>query len=232
MLVSEQKPMEEILAYLQDDENIFLLACTGCAEACDTGSERSVKECRKALEDAGKKVTGQCFIDFLCDRMLVKTRLIPIARDVISADSVLVLSCGIGVQASAASIDRQCHPACNTISLGGRPGEWRGEERCLECGDCLLHYTGGICPIANCTKSLVNGPCGGTTADGKCEVDSKIECGWYRISELLQILGRSGLLFELKPAKDWSTTGMGYKSRIPREDLVIDALPAKGGGDA
>jgi hypothetical protein len=36
---------------------------------------------------------------------------------------------------------------------------------------------------------MVNGPCGGTTSNGKCEVDSKRDCGWHRIYMRLKDLG-------------------------------------------
>ena len=37
MLISEQKPMEEILASLDGEQNIFLVGCKGCAEGCESG---------------------------------------------------------------------------------------------------------------------------------------------------------------------------------------------------
>ena len=60
---------------------------------------------------------------------------------------------------------------------------------CGQCGECFLNLTGGICPITACSKSLVNGPCGGTK-DGKCEVNPGMECGWERIYRKLEELGR------------------------------------------
>jgi hypothetical protein len=45
------------------------------------------------------------------------------------------------------------------------------------CGQCLLSYTGMVCPM-NCPKSLRNGPCGGVRANGKCEVNPEMECVW------------------------------------------------------
>ena len=51
------------------------------------------------------------------------------------------------------------------------------------------YLTGGICPLTACSKSLVNGQCGGAK-NGKCEVDPNMECGWERIYRKLEKLGR------------------------------------------
>ena len=61
--------------------------------------------------------------------------------------------------------------------------------KCDQCGECYLNLTGGICPITACSKSLVNGQCGGSK-NGKCEVDSEMECGWERIYRRLKEIGR------------------------------------------
>lgn len=190
MLVSEQKPMEEILAYLGGEKRVFLLGCNGCAEASHTGGEKQVNEMKGKLEKVGKEVTGWTILDFLCQKALVKRELKPYEDQVMSADSLLVMCCGVGIQAVAAVVNNVVHPACNTISLGGSRGEWVGSERCLECGDCMLDWTGGICPLTACTKGLLNGPCGGAK-DGMCEFEPEArECGWHLIYERLKKLGR------------------------------------------
>lgn len=204
MLISELKPLEEILGYLNGEKAVFLLGCNGCAEACHTGGERQVLEMKAKLEEAGKVITGWTVIDFLCDKALVKTRLLPLEPQVMAADSILVMSCGIGVQATANAVAQVVHPACNTISLGGRPGEWRGEERCRECGDCVLDLTAGICPLTACTKGLLNGGCGGAK-DGYCEVELGVRpCGWHLIYERLKAQGRLDKLRTPVPPKNYA----------------------------
>ena len=216
MLRSEQKPIEEIMGYLEGDKKIFLLGCDGCAQSSQTGGMPQVSAMKERLEKAGKKITGHTVIDFLCQKALVASRLRPLEAEVMEADSLLVLTCGVGVQSVAAMVPRPVHPGCNTIPLGGSRGEWQGTERCLECGDCLLHYTGGICPLTACSKSLRNGACGGASK-GKCEVSQEKPCGWELIYERLKEVGRLDQLKQFIPPKQWN------KQR-PRPEILSTSL--------
>ena len=189
MILSEQKPFEEILGYLDGEKSVFILGCNGCAQSSGSGGPVQVEEMKAKLEEAGKKVTGTKVIDFLCEKALVKSGLRGRVEQVAAADSILVMTCGIGIQAVAAAVNKVCHPACNTVNLGGSRGEWKGSERCQECGQCLLDYTGGICPITACTKSLVSGACGGAS-NGKCELSPDRDCGWELIYNRLKEKGQ------------------------------------------
>ncbi|HTY81659.1 MAG TPA: methylenetetrahydrofolate reductase C-terminal domain-containing protein [Dehalococcoidales bacterium] len=188
MILSEQKPFEEILAFLGKDKSVFIIGCNGCAYSSGSGGPSQVADMKKKLEEAGKKVTGTKSAAFLCEKALVKTELRGKVNEVAVADSVLVLTCGVGIQAVAASINKVCHPGCNTINRGGSRGEWEGRERCFECGQCLLDFTGGICPLTACTKSLISGACGGANK-GKCEVSQDRPCGWEQIYDRLKSRG-------------------------------------------
>ncbi len=203
MIVSTQKPWDEILGYLEAENNIFILGCNGCAEASGSGGPAQVAEVQQKLEETGKKITGAMTIDFLCQKALVKSRLRPRTEQVEAADSILVMTCGLGVQAVAASVNKVCHPACDTVNMGGSRGEWKGDERCLECGECLLEYTGGICPLTACTKSLINGACGGAS-QGKCELDPEKDCGWELIYERLKQKNQLHKLKIFIPPKSWN----------------------------
>ncbi len=203
MIVSQQKPFEEILDYLEGEERVFILGCNGCAEASGSGGPAQVTEMQSILEENGKRVTGSMVIDFLCQKALVKSRLRPRTEQVEAADSILIMTCGLGIQAVAASVNKVCHPACDTVNMGGSRAEWKGKERCLECGECLLEYTGGICPLTACTKGLINGACGGAS-NGKCELDPEKDCGWELIYERLKQKNQLDKLRKFIPPKDYS----------------------------
>jgi hypothetical protein len=205
MLISEQKPYEEILGYLDGDKNIFLIGCKGCAEGWGSGGEKQVTEMGKSLQEQGKTIAGSVVVDMLCDSALTRLKLRTYKNEIAAADSILVLTDGAGVQTVAELVDKVVHPGCNTLSSGGAHAEWKEAERCLECGDCMLEFTGGICPIARCSKHLLNGPCGGSQ-DGKCEVDPDIPCVWQQIIDRLTSLGQLDKLERLVTPKNWSVS--------------------------
>jgi len=205
MLISEQKPLEEILSYLEGDKSIFLIGCKGCAEGWGSGGEKQVAEMANTLQEKGKTVTGFVVVDMLCDAALTKLKLRAYKKELAAADSILVLTDGAGVQTVAELVNKVVHPGCNTLSSGGAHAEWKEAERCLECGDCVLDFTGGLCPIARCSKHLLNGPCGGSQG-GKCEVDPDIPCVWQQIVDRLAKLGQLDKLERLVTPKNWSVS--------------------------
>ena len=205
MLISKQKPLEEILSYLEGDKSIFVIGCKGCAEGWGSGGEKQVAEMKNTLREKGKTVTGSVVVDMLCDGTLTRLKLRAYKKEVAAADSIMVLTDGAGVQTVAEVVNKMVHPGCNTLSSGGAHAEWKEAERCLECGDCVLEFTGGLCPIARCSKHLLNGPCGGSQG-GKCEVDPSIPCVWQQIVDHLAKLGRLDKLERLVTPKNWSVS--------------------------
>ena len=202
MIVTERKPLEEILESLKNDRKLFIVGCQGCPEGASTGGPEELDSLKIQLADQGKEITDTSLVDFLCNKVLVGKRLVRKEMAILESDAVLVVSCGIGVQATGAMIPRPVIPALNTLSMGGVQGLWPSSERCGECGDCMLETTGGICPITTCAKSLLNGPCGGSH-EGKCEVDPEKDCGWYLIYERLKTLERTQNLMKIQPLRNY-----------------------------
>ncbi len=203
MIVSERKNWEEILSFLEGEKDVFLIVCGGCSDACKTGGPQGLIEIKNRLTEAGKRITTALLIDFVCNKVLIGMRLNRYIGELKSSDSVLVSSCGIGVQAVANMVDIPVRPGDNTTYMGGFPGVWPGEERCLQCGDCRLADTGGICPYSDCPKSLVNGACGGSDK-GKCETDPEKDCVWALIYERLKNTGRLENLRKIYSARDYN----------------------------
>ncbi len=205
MLISERKPIGEILSYVESDQSILLIGCNGCAQGWGSGGERQVAEMKNTLQEKGKTVTGSLVVDMLCDSTLTKLKLRSYKKEIAGTDAILVLTDGAGVQTVAELVSKAVYPGCNTLSSGGAHAEWKESERCLECGDCMLGFTGGLCPIARCSKHLLNGPCGGSQA-GKCEVDASIPCVWQLIYERFAQLGQLDRLEKLVQPKNWSVS--------------------------
>jgi hypothetical protein len=203
MNATERKPTEEILESLEGVGKVFLLGCQGCPIGCETGGPPWVQEMSAALTEAGKEVTGSALIDMICNKAIVGIRLGRVIEQIAAAEAVLVGACGVGVQAVGNMVGRRPVPAMNTICLGDYQGLWPSEERCAECGECVLAHTGGLCPITLCAKGLLNGPCGGTGDDGTCEVSSERRCGWQTIYERLEALGRLDDLRRFHLPKDF-----------------------------
>ena len=199
---------------LGNDRRVFILGCNGCAQSSGSGGPVQVAEMAGVLAGAGKSVSGTMVVDFLCQKALVSSRLRARQAELGQTDSILVLTCGIGVQSVAAVAPLVCHSGCDTIYMGGSRGEWPADERCVECGQCLLDLTGGICPLVVCSKSLVNGACGGASA-GHCELDKEKDCGWELIYRRLAAQGRTDILRRSVKPMDFNrrmTYGAAVKS--------------------
>ncbi|MBM3302573.1 MAG: methylenetetrahydrofolate reductase C-terminal domain-containing protein [Deltaproteobacteria bacterium] len=106
-----------------------------------------------------------------------------------AADVVLVMSCAFGVQTAASQLKKPVVPALDTLFIGKEGPAGRYSEVCMQCGECVLADTAGICPVTACHKGLLNGPCGGTN-HGMCEVGDGRECAWTLIYDRLLHHGR------------------------------------------
>jgi electron transport complex protein RnfC len=185
MLITELKNKDTILASVHG--KVFILNCHGCREI--HFPEHEADALQKEMLESGN-VTGILTTDYICNPENLDERLNRHAAAIEAAETILVFSCGVGVQTVAAKFPgkRVC-AACDTYALPGFQGVTPLEHDCRQCGECYLNLTGGICPITACSKSLVNGQCGGAK-NGMCEVDPNMECGWERIQKRLAQVGR------------------------------------------
>lgn len=223
MIIGEQKPLDEIRNLIAEYKRVLVLGCGTCVTVCFAGGEKEVGILASALRMA-ERLAGNDpeIVEATVQRQCEWEYLDAIADKICEADVVLSLACGIGVQAAAQRFpDTWVVPAVNTTFLGMPEKEGFWVERCQACGNCLLATTGGICPIARCSKSLLNGPCGGSQR-GKCEVNPEIECAWQLIYDRLARLGKLDLMMTIAPPKDWSTSRDGGLRRIDRPDLRLE----------
>ncbi len=222
MIVAEQKSLEELKTLVSGAEKVLVVGCGTCVTVCFAGGAREAAIAASSLRMASKlEGNPQEVTDVTVQRQCEWEYLDQIAEQVKDADIVLSLGCGVGVQAIAEHFEQTwVVPGLNTKFLGlpTEQGVWA--ERCAACGDCVLGLTGGICPIARCSKSLLNGPCGGSEA-GHCEINPEIPCAWQLIYDRLNSLGKLNVLLEFQPPKNWRTSRDGGPRKIVREDLRL-----------
>ena len=181
------KSNDELTSLLADKDNLFIIACNKCFKEFETVDEPDCGEFEKLAAEQGKTVTGSAKVDFLCNKIQTEKKL----QDMIpeGTENVFVISCGLGIQTVADLAGKPVFAASNSLNYRGHHGMALTERSCDACAQCYLNITGGICPIVDCSKSLVNGQCGGAK-NGKCEVDSNKDCAWEKIYQRLEKQGR------------------------------------------
>jgi ferredoxin len=190
--ITRAKPMEAVLKGLEGYDRVFIAGCGTCATMCRTGGVDEVAAMSKALEEAGKLVTGTLVIPTACDT-LTHECMHQNREAMQDAQVALIMSCAFGVQTVAGYVGRPVQPALDTLFFGLETKPGRFSEVCMQCGDCVLAETAGICPVTSCHKGLLNGPCGGTN-NGMCEIDNSIDCAWTLIYNRLKEIGRLDLM--------------------------------------
>jgi ferredoxin len=222
MIVAKRKSIPEIMEILEGHEKVLVLGCGTCVTVCFAGGEREVCIISSALRMASK-LRGQSLeieemtIERQCENIFVEQAAEAIERN----DAVLSLGCGAGVQAIAERFSlKPVYAGLDTTFLGilEERGVWT--EKCIACGECVLHEYGGICPVTRCAKRLLNGPCGGSRQD-RCEVRPDRDCAWQLIYQRLKNIGQLDRLRRVEPPKNWNVNRDGGYRVIIREDHRI-----------
>lgn len=220
MIVGAQKPLEEIWDMVKDFRRVLVFGCNTCVAICHAGGDKEAETIASLIRmRAGQEGKEMDVRHMSVMRHCEPEYFDPVIEEVKTYDLILSTACGIGVNFLA---DRTgavpVYPGINTTFYGAvqQPGFFT--ELCAGCGSCVLHLTGGICPIVRCAKSLMNGPCGGTNK-GKCEVSDEIDCAWYLIVERMKQLGTLEKLAEIQPIRNWSTSTHGGPRRLVIEHI-------------
>lgn len=181
------KSNEELTSLLDGKDNLFIVACNKCFKEFATIDEPDCGEFEKIAAGQGKTVTGSAKVDFLCNKIQTEKKLQDMFPE--STENIFVISCGLGIQTVADLAGKPVFAASNSLNYRGHHGMALTKKSCDACAQCYLNITGGVCPIVDCSKSLVNGQCGGAK-NGKCEVDSNKDCAWEKIYRRLEKQGR------------------------------------------
>jgi ferredoxin len=222
MIRAVPKPLEEIIQYVNDYDKLLIAGCDGCVTVCEAGGLKEVKILGSALRlhfgQANKPIViDETSLTRQCD----KEYLAQLRDSIDNYDAVVSLACGCGIQYLAEMYDtKPVYPGVNTSFMGVTLERGVYSERCQGCGRCILAETGGVCPIARCSKRMLNGPCGGS-AQGKCEVSPEMDCGWQLIYDRLKTLGQLDRFEKPVDPKDWTSSRDGGIRKIVREDLRI-----------
>jgi ferredoxin len=221
MIVAKKKLIKEITESLADCKRVLVVACGSCVTVCLSGGEKQAEELasqlRLAARAAGRELTvdTDC-MERQCDREFV-SQLTHAPKDY---DAVLSIACGVGVGFMSELFPQsRVLPGLNTTFYGAGVADGVWEEYCHGCGDCVLALTAGVCPIARCSKSLINGPCGGTK-NGKCEVTAEMDCGWHLIYERAKAAGRLEQLRELQKPRNWAKDRSGGARRLIHKEMT------------
>jgi ferredoxin len=222
MIIAERKPMEELKTFVMGKKKVLVVGCRGCVTVCNAGGTKEVEMLASQLRLDRENGDGGFTVDELTLERQCDPEYIEELSELMDKryDAVLSMACSIGPQfVSQRYPEETVFPALNTCFLGGalQHGIWA--ERCQACGNCIIHKFGGLCPISRCSKSLLNGPCGGS-AEGKCEVSKEIDCIWHMIVEKITKEGRMDDFVKLELVKDWRSSRDGGPRKIAREDLI------------
>lgn len=223
MIKAEQKPIDEILTFLDPYNKILLVGCGACVTVCHAGGEKEVGLLASGLRMARKKMGKMIEVEEATTaRQCEPEFALEVTGIVEKVEAVLSIACGVGVQTLARHFSKTpVLPGVNTTFMGETTAHGVWEERCQACGNCILEKTGGICPVARCAKQLFNGPCGGSSK-GKCEIKRETDCAWQLIYDRLKALGQLYRLEEIIPAKRWGVESRDSgPRRIVREDLKV-----------
>ncbi len=198
MLAVQIKPEEEILPKISG-KKLFIFVCLGCQEVYFPR-----EDVERFIDNLREEIVGKALLDYLCNREFVGEYVKGYSKQIERANVILVFSCGVGVQVVSSLLeDRVVYTGCDTLYLNGFQGLTSQEFNCNQCGECYLNYTGGICPITNCPKSLLDGACGGAK-NGKCEVDPEADCAWILIYKKLEKIGKLDILKKILSPRDHS----------------------------
>ena len=186
------KPEQELVSAMTGLDRLFVISCNKCFKEFEEITEPECEAVAELATGLGKTVTGTARLDFLCNKTQSAKALENLIPE--NTQGLVVISCGLGVQTVADLTELPVIAACDSINYTGHHGMALTKKACDACAQCYLNITGGICPIVDCSKSLLNGQCGGAK-NGKCEVSPDKDCAWQKIQERLASQGR---LEELK----------------------------------
>ncbi|MCL4473152.1 MAG: methylenetetrahydrofolate reductase C-terminal domain-containing protein [Actinobacteria bacterium] len=210
MITAERKNFDEIRRMTDGAQKLLVVGCNTCVAVCLTGGEKEAEILASQLRLARKQDgIGGSVETVTVLRQCENEYLDSISEQVQKADLVLSTACSIGPQGLVFRYPTKAVvPAMNTNMMGYVKEHHVWTEYCVACGFCIIAFTGGICPIARCAKTLLNGPCGGSQG-GRCEISPDVPCAWQEIYDRLAALGQLDMLKRILGPKKWNASNSG-----------------------
>ncbi len=218
MIVAKPKPFRKIKQFTDPYQNILVVGCNTCVAVCLTGGEKEAEQLAAKIRLHRRREGLGGTVDTVTVLRQCEHEYIEEIKDEVEGrDLILSTACSIGPQALAERYqDVRVVPGMNTKMLGMVKEHHTWSEYCVACGDCVLHKTGGLCPIARCAKELLNGPCGGSQG-GRCEISPEVECIWQSIHDRLKRLGMENDLKKILGPRNWSWSKHGGPRTFHKE---------------
>jgi len=203
MIITKQKDLTDILQAIGGG-SVFLVGCNECATLCHTGGGDELLKIKGILEKRNIVVTGSIILEPACHLNNDKRLFKRCEKELSTSDKILVFACGNGAQTVAEIFpQKEVITGTDTLFVGEITRVNEFDNRCVLCGECLIDSYGGVCPVSRCPKSMLNGPCGGSS-NGKCEVNKELECVWDRVYQELKKKGKLQVIKTIQKPKNWS----------------------------
>jgi len=182
---TQWKSRSELELALRGAKRVTVISCGTCANIIDTGGETGLKAMRQLLKEMSKEVTLEAIVIACCAEELIRPTFKMYRRALAKSDAIVVISCAGGVKAAnLCSLGLPVIAALDT--MGSMPVSFRdtpvARSMCSACGQCVLSFTGGICPLGECPSKRKYGPCDKAPTEGtRCGVVPERECVWVEI---------------------------------------------------
>jgi hypothetical protein len=188
MIKTKWKPEHELEHSLRNFNKVTIFSCGFCASLCDTGGTIGMRAMEVFLRQRGKEVVLAKVVVSCCSEEIMRQALKRHHHSISESDALVILSCSAGVKSAyLVGVGKPIIGALDTI--GNTPITRQtgvlAESICATCGQCVLSYTGGICPVSECPLHLKYGPCERFSEGGEtCVIDSLRHCVWKDIARV------------------------------------------------
>jgi len=191
MVLTQFKSKEEIDFILKDKQKIGIFSCGTCSNLCDTGGSAGIKTAKKVLKDLNKEVVFSQIVTALCPISITKKASKKKKKEINKCDAIIALSCASGVKALI--LENPKTPIITFLDSTGSAVVTEKEDPisssiCLNCGECVISFTNGICPYSKCPAKSKYGPCKKFIPENEtCQIDNSLKCIWYEIIKRVDI---------------------------------------------